>query len=209
MVRRDPGLAVGLTRLKRPSLLVIAFRWRHEIWITSVLLAGLALAVSWVGSSLTLVALGGLAVFAGLAATLPEVRRSAAARAWAIITPHRVRTCFAQAWVNNRAGQIPAVLRANAEPFGERVLVWCRAGTSFEDIASACDLLAATCWATEVIASRSNRYAHVVYLDVIRREQRQAGAGAEPEVPPRPRPDEEPERPPLFGLPTDDWHDAA
>jgi hypothetical protein len=79
----------------------------------------------------------------------------------------------------------------------------------FEDIASACDLLAATCWATEVIASRSSRYAHMVYLDVIRHEQRQTGTGAEPDVPPQPRPGEEPKRPRLFGLPTDDWHDAA
>jgi hypothetical protein len=209
MALRDPGLAVGLTRLKRPGLLVVAFRWRHEIWITTVLLAWLTLVISWVGITWTLAALGGLAVLVGLAATLPEVRRSVTARAWAIITPHRVRTCFAQAWVNNRTGQIPAVLRAKAEPFGERVLVWCRAGTSFEDIASACDLLAATCWATEVIASRSHRYAHVVYLNVIRREQRMAGTGAKPEFPPLPRPDEEPERPRLFGLPTNDWHDAA
>lgn len=208
MTRRDPGLAVSQTTLKRPSLLVVALRWRHELWMTSAL-ACVVSVISSVGVTLTLEVLGGLMALAGLVTTSPRVRCYTAARAWVIITPHRVRTCFAQSWVNNRAGRLPTVVRAKAEPFGERVLVWCQAGITFEDVASACDLLAAACWATEVIARRSSRYAHVVYLDVIRREQRQSGADAELDVPLPSRADTGVERPPLFRLPADHWHDAA
>jgi hypothetical protein len=57
--------------------------------------------------------------------------------------------------------------------------------------------------------ARSRRSAQVVYLDVIRREQRQSRAGAELDVPPPPRADTGAERPPIFGLPPDHWHEAA
>lgn len=165
---RDPGLGPSLTPLARPGVLVVILRWRYEIGLVSGAGAAATAAVSWVGVLWTLAGLSGLVVAAGFAATRPAVRRLALARAWCVITPHRVRTCFAQAWIYNRAGQIPAVVRATARPFGERVLVWCRAGTSFEDIDSACDLLAAACWASSVVPVRSSRFAHIVYLDVIR-----------------------------------------
>lgn len=168
--RRDLGFGQALSPLARPSLFVVVYRWRYEIVIVIIVLAGIS-AAWWAGPEPDLAGLAVVAVTTGLAATRPEFRAFVAARAWCIITPHRVRTCFAQAWVHNRAGQIPAVLRITAEPFGERVLLWCRAGTSFEDIDSVCDRLAAACWATEVIASRSGNRAQLVYLEVVRRTQ--------------------------------------
>ena len=178
-----------------------------------VLLAGAAAA--WQSGLAT--ALTGLAVaaaLAALAATRPGFRSFVAARAWCVITPHRVRTCFAQAWVHNRAGQIPAVLRTTAQPFGERVLLWCRAGTSFEDIESVLGLLAAACWAVDVIASRRGERAHLVYLDVIRRPQWEAKPAAGPgpadsEVPPWPWSGPGPDWRRLSGQPDEGGHDAA
>jgi hypothetical protein len=175
-----PGLGPALTPLARPGVIVLGCRWRHELIVFVVVVACLTGTVSWIGPAGTLVGLAVLAVIAGLAATQPAVRNFIAARIWCIVTPHRVRTCFAQAWINNRAGHIPAVVRATPTPSGERVLVWCRAGTSFEEIACICEQLAAACWAMAVVASRSGRFAQVVYLDVIRRPDRDGRALADP-----------------------------
>lgn len=166
--RQDPSFGQALTQLKRPGFALVLCRWRYEIAISAIAVAVITLAICWVGIRLTLAGVAVLAGIAGIAASRPEVRRAGAARFWCLITPHRVRTCFAQAWVYNRAGQIPAVLRATATPLGERVLIWCRPGTCFDDIASACGLLATACWAVEVTASRNSRFAQLVYLDVIR-----------------------------------------
>lgn len=213
--RHDLGLGPALTPLARPRLILVGCRWRYELGIASIVLGGLAAMVCLAGTGWTPAAVAGLATAVGVAAILPQVRCFAAARAWCIITPHRVRTCFAQAWIYNRGGQVPAVLSAKAMPFGERVLIWCRAGTSFDDIASASEPLAAACWAVDVIASRSSRFAQLVYLDVIRRQHRQPATGAEPGsatpgVPPKPWVNEGSGLPrPLGMLGGDDRRDVA
>jgi hypothetical protein len=122
------------------------------------------------------VALGvGAAVLAaaliGTVAYWPQGRAFLAARAWCTVTPHRVRVGCGQAWIHSRAGKIPAVLITRRQPFGERVYLWCRAGTSADDLSSASVLLAAACWADNIRVIRSPRYAHLVMLDVIRRGQ--------------------------------------
>lgn len=157
----------GSPALRRPSLALVACRWRCEAAIVLAVSAGIGAAATWAGARM---ALATLAALAGLAVVISrQVRQFAIARAWCIITPHRVRACFAKSWICNLAGQMPAVLRATATPTGERVVIWCPAGTSFQDIDSACELLAAACWATEVTAHRSRRFAQLVHLYVIRR----------------------------------------
>jgi hypothetical protein len=174
---REPGFGPSMTPLARPGLFVVGYRWRYEIAFVIVAAGGIGIALSSAGLARTLLGLAGLALAAGLAAANGAVRRWAIARLWCVITPHRVRTCFAQSWITNRAGQIPAIMRTTARPFGERVAVWCRAGTSFEDIESARALLTAACWAVDVVPARSNRFAQLVYLDVIRRPGQLAEAG--------------------------------
>jgi|SRR5215469_5252727 len=178
--RRDPLIEQLLTPPIRPPATVLVYRWRYELMIVTALLTGLATSVSWVGVGKTLAGLGALAALAVLAMLSSEVRQFAAARAWCIITPHRVRTCFAQAWIQNRAGQTPAVIGASAKPFGERVMVWCRAGTSYGDVEASSELLAAACWAAAAVVSRSGRFAQLVYIDVIRRPQWPTTTVAEP-----------------------------
>jgi hypothetical protein len=175
---REPGFGPSMTPLARPGLLVVGYRWRYEIAFVVIASGAFATVVSWAGLVRTLLGLAGLPLMAGLTATRPAARRWVVARLWCVITPHRVRTCFSQAWINNRSGQIPAVVRTTAKPFGERVAVWCRPGTSFEDIESARDLLAAACWSVDVVPTRSGRFAQLVYLDVIRRPDRLAQSGA-------------------------------
>lgn len=160
------ALHFALSAVARPNPLVVLWRWRYEIaGFAGVTLLALASAAR-IGPAWTLVAAITLAVGA---VCIPEVRRLAIAQAWRIITPHRIRTGCAQAWIYSRNGRLPFIVFTTSRAFGERVTIWCRAGISVTDFASARDRLAAACWAHEVRIERSQRYAHIVLLDVIRR----------------------------------------
>jgi hypothetical protein len=162
------GMHYAIGTVARANPVVAAWRWRYELAVMAALAAGclvlgpVALAVAAAGLAAALI---------GAVAYWPQGRAFLAARAWCIVTPHRVRVGCGQAWIHSRAGKIPAVLLTRRQPFGERVYLWCRAGTSADDLSSASVLLAAACWADDVRVTRSLRYAHLVTLDVIRRGQ--------------------------------------
>ena len=61
------------------------------------------------------------------------------------------------------------IIQVTSEPFGERVRLWCPAGTSAEDIHAARDVLRAACWAADVRVARDEQRSHLVTVDVIRR----------------------------------------
>jgi hypothetical protein len=187
------GLHYAVGSVARANPVVAAWRWRYELMLAAALAAEW-IVLGWVAAA---------AVTAGLAAALismaigwPRGRRFLIARTWCIVTPHRVRVGCAQAWIHSRAGKIPAVLHTRCEPFGERVLLWCRAGTSADDLFSARGLLAAACWADDVHVTRDPRYAQLVVLDVVRRGQPGAPAApSRPIWPMLPEPPLEPEPP--------------
>ncbi len=133
------GLEFGLGTVARANLAVAAWRWRYE------LLGMASLAVIWttlgIGDAAAITA--GLVALLGGTASLPAGRRFLAAHAWCIVTPHRIRVGCAQAWIHSRDGKMPAVLLTRRQPSGERVYLWCRAGTSAEDLSSARGLVAA------------------------------------------------------------------
>jgi hypothetical protein len=173
-----PSLRPASTRQARASLeyavgtvaranpIVAAWRWRYE-------LAGAAgLAVGWMvlDSAAAAWPTAGLVAMLAITACFRWGRRFLTARAWCIVTPHRVRVGCAQAWIHSRSGKIPIILLTRRQPFGERVYIWCRAGTSTADFRSARELLAVACWAMDVRVSHHARYAHLVALDVVRRE---------------------------------------
>jgi hypothetical protein len=115
-------------------------------------------------------AIGIIAALAHVIVLWPAARRILVAQARCVITAHRVRTGCAQAWIHSRTGKIPIVLVTRRQPFGERVTIWCRAGTSAEDFIAAQCQLAAACWARDVRAIPGERFAQMVTLEVVRRE---------------------------------------
>ena len=166
--RGRPGwadLEFALVPVARPNPVVAAWRWRYElglalglpIAVIALVHAGEVWAVLWVS------------VLCGVISASRAVRRLVVARAWCVITPHRVRTACAQSWVHSRGGKIPIVLLTTREPFGERTYLCCRAGTSPEDLVWARSRLAAACWAADIEIARHEHYAQLVRLDVIRR----------------------------------------
>jgi hypothetical protein len=159
------GYEQALTSVARPWPTTVLWRWRYEL----LLALGCGYLV-WVGGSALLwVAMVGAVAAAALIA-VPPVRRFATAHAWCVLTAHRVRSGCAQGRIHSRQGRLPAILFTGRQEFGERVWLWCPAGTSAEDFEAARSMLAAACWATDVRVGRDPRHAHLVTLDVIRRD---------------------------------------
>jgi hypothetical protein len=166
---RDSRVPTDLRRLlsvAAPNLLVAAWRWRYEIALVSGLAAGLAAVISSFGAvpTITAVIVAALAILCW-----PPARRFAADRAWCIITPHRVRVGCAEGLIYSSQGKIPIILWTSHQAFGERVLLYCRAGTTVDDFVSARTVLATGCWAQDVAIFVDVRHTQLVTLDVIRR----------------------------------------
>jgi hypothetical protein len=167
----DPGVLSSLEsalRSARPNPLVVIWRWRYEL----ALVLGLPAAAIAIARGLGIVWL--VATVVALAAVFglwPDGRQVVVKRAWCIITPHRLRTGCAHSWIQSRYGKLPIILFTTPQPFGERVLLWCVAGISADDLIAAKDLLIAACWATDMRITRGPRHAHMVTVDVIRHRQ--------------------------------------
>jgi hypothetical protein len=169
----DPSLMSSLEtavrEARRPGPVELIWNWRWELGI----LAGLGAPSALIAISIGLIGLAvtagaGLAV--GTAALLcwPPARHWIIARAWCVITPHRVRAGCVNAWVQTRSGRLPIILATNPTDYGEEVRLWLRAGITAADLLAARDVLAAACWAMEVQVIPSARHAHLVTLEVIR-----------------------------------------
>lgn len=162
------ALQFALSSVARPTWLVVAWRWRYELVLATGLPASVVASVRSFGYQW---ALAGIALFGAVVTVWPPVRRFVVARARCVITPHRIRAGCAQAWIHSRRGKLPIILMTRQAPLGERIHLWCRAGTSIEDITSARSLLISACWAHDIRVTRHPRYAHLVTIYVIRRPE--------------------------------------
>jgi hypothetical protein len=162
------SVETALSSVARPGIFGLIWNWRYESGLSAGLAAvalasGYALGAAWL---IAMAAVGLVLLAAGLA--WPPSRQRLVARAWCVITPHRVRTGCRHAWVQTRDGRLPVILYTTPAAFGERVTLWCRAGITHGDLDGARDILRAACWARDVRVTGSARYAHVVVLEVIR-----------------------------------------
>ncbi len=155
----------ALSSVTRPNPVAVGWRWRYELALMLALAAVTFVIVQALGAVWLAV------IVTAAAATLvlwPGARGLLVRRAWCIITPHRLRTGCAHSWIQSRYGKLPVILLTTAQPFGERVLLWCVAGISAEDLRGAREALIAACWATDMRITASDRHAHLVIVDVIR-----------------------------------------
>lgn len=169
----DPSLISSLETavrpVRRPGPAELAWNWRWELGLLAAVAGSAALIASEAGLLGLAVAAGaGLAAGAAAMLCLPPARHWLIARAWCVITPHRIRTGCVHAWVQTRRGKLPIVMAATPADYGEQVRLWLRAGITAGDLHAARDVLAVACWATEVRVVPSASHAHLVTLEVIR-----------------------------------------
>jgi len=141
---RRPGSLFHLLQTLPGMLTVIVAAVGAAIGALAALAIGSTLGLDW------LIAMAAAAT-AILVATMtwPPSRQRIIARAWCVMTPHRVRAGCKQAWIQTRDGRLPVVLYTAPADFGERVWLWCRAGITAGDLVAARDILRAACWASE------------------------------------------------------------
>lgn len=156
-------------RLSPAYLLGFIWNWRYELGITAAITGAavsivVQLSVAW----LALLATAVVAITAALLRWEPA-RKRIIARAWCVITPHRIRVGCLTAWVPGRKDRLPIVLHTVPTVFGERVTLWCRTGIAVEDLVAAREILSATCWAADVRILPDQHHARLVAIDVIRR----------------------------------------
>jgi len=103
--------------MSRANPVVATWRWRYE------LVAAAAFVATWIALGITTAAAltGGLTAVLALTASFPRGRTFLLARAWCIVTPHRVRAGCAQGWIHTRYGKLPFILWTRSRPSGERV----------------------------------------------------------------------------------------
>lgn len=151
----------------RDGLAGAVWRWRIELALLMGLALGWGLLADAIGAWLALaVALA----FVGLVFGLPWPRRFLVARFWCLVSRHRIGVVFAEIRAINRAGSRPAILRVRPTPVGERVTLWCRPGISVEDFENRTEDLAAVCWARQAQVHRHRHYAHLVTVEISRRD---------------------------------------
>ena len=167
--RSEAFLLADLETLLRPTRRATVFGrawwWRYELGLLIGVSFGLAQLVLTVGTGWAVITVSAII---GAFGPWPPTHHVFAAAAWRIITPHRLRVGFVEARIHSRNGRIPTVLRTSQEPFGERVRLWCPAGTSVEDFRAAVSILRAACWAADIRVTSHDRHAQLVTLDVIR-----------------------------------------
>ena len=161
--RLRADLATILAPEPRTNLPLLIWRWRYEFALIAVTTGAVTALVLGLGAEWGLITASALA---GLCS--PPWPRPVAARAWCVITAHRLRCGFVQARIQTRRGRQPVILSTTPGPFGERVRVWCPAGITAETLKSARNILRAACWATDVRVTRDNEQSQRVTVDVIR-----------------------------------------
>lgn len=101
---------------------------------------------------------------------LPWSRQFILARAWCVLTRHRIQKACWELRLHTRSGRLPLVVRIYPTQVGVRALIWCRAGMCAADFEERTKEIATACYARQTRVEGSKRWAHLVCLDVVRRD---------------------------------------
>src|ERR1700753_1992813 len=115
------SLENALNAVARPNPVVLAWRWRYELG----LLVGLGFGSFAIVQQGVALRSAPWLVSVAMFGAWPHGRRLLIRRSWCIITPHRLRTGCAHAWIQSRRGRLPIILFHTPPAFGERVTLWC------------------------------------------------------------------------------------
>ncbi|WP_084955949.1 hypothetical protein [Thermoactinospora rubra] len=146
------------------------WRMRTEL----LLLAALALVTVAVLTVVDQRSWGSLLALAGMVAVPAATRFGRnwfTARAWCVISRHRIqRTCL-ETTMHTSTGRIPLVLWITPSRAGEKALILTRAGISAEEFEAYAPELAAACFARAARVYRHRKWSNVLLLEIVRRDE--------------------------------------
>jgi hypothetical protein len=167
-----PGTGAGRTTVvdlhtlvssDRGGLVGACWRWRTE------LTTAIAVWLIWIHIGLAMLLIGlGLAV--ALVLVVAPVRRRMLARITCTLMRHRLYALFHADRLHNRRGQVPLILSVRPTPTGSKAVLWCRPGICVDDLTARMEDIAAACWARTSRITRSIRFAHLVTIEIVRRD---------------------------------------
>src|SRR5262245_40330610 len=147
----------------RGGLVGACWRWRTE------LTASLAVWLVWIRIGLTRLLIG-LGLVVVLVLVIAPIRRRGLARFACMLMRHRLYALFHADRLHNRRGQVPLILSVRPTPTGSKAVLWCRPGICVDDLTARMEEIAAACWARTSRITRSIRFAHVVTIEIVRRD---------------------------------------
>ncbi|MEV0594360.1 hypothetical protein [Nonomuraea cavernae] len=93
------------------------------------------------------------------------------AHIWCVVSRHRLqRTCL-ETTMHTRSGRIPLVLWITPTRTGEKALILTRAGISAAEFEAYAEEIAAACWARTVNVYKHRAWAHLVIVEIVRRDE--------------------------------------
>jgi len=165
--RNNPYALDGIAARFHYTAAGVLWRWRTEL----ALAASAAACAVWLSRYLTP---AGIAVVLLVAVTvvmaLPWTSRSLLARAWCVVSRHRLQRLFFETRMHTRSGRLPLILRIHPTKVGERAHIWCRAGICLEDFEAHIGEIRAACYARDARVARNTRWAQLVTIDIIRHD---------------------------------------
>ncbi|MEU7832671.1 MULTISPECIES: hypothetical protein [unclassified Nonomuraea] len=90
---------------------------------------------------------------------------------WCVASRHRLQKTCLETTMHTRAGRIPLVLWITPTRTGEKALVMTRAGISAAEFEAYAEEIAAACWARSANVYRHRKWAHLLIVEIVRREE--------------------------------------
>ncbi|MEQ7127076.1 hypothetical protein ABN034_21380 [Actinopolymorpha sp. B11F2] len=101
---------------------------------------------------------------------IPPVNRVLIALWCLNVTRHRLRAFMAENGLRNRSGRLPWLIFIRPTRVGERAWMWLVAGVTCKDVEERTESLASTCYGREGRVTAHRRFAHLIRLDITRRD---------------------------------------
>lgn len=105
-----------------------------------------------------------------LGLSVPQSRTVLLALFWVDVTRHRLRAFMAENGLRNHSGRLPWLLAVYPTRIGERAWMVLVAGISSSDVEERLRSLGSTCYAREGRVEAHKKFAHLVRIDIIRRD---------------------------------------
>lgn len=150
------------------QLLLALWRWLPELLI----IGGIVTAFVWL-TRLDIPAWAAAATIVAPVAVLlliPGVNRVIIGWFWVDITRHRLRSFFSENGLRNRSGRLPWLLVIYPTKVGEAAWVVLVGGLCCQDVEERLRSLGSTCFAREGRVVAHRKFAHLIRLEVIRRD---------------------------------------